>query len=327
MTTESERGTAGKNAVPCDHCELPSACIGYGACIHPAAAAPSDTPEPAICPECKQGNRLNGRLLHAYGCSFGNNAASQQVSSSIGSTTRNQAEPVDGGAPLPETTSWNDTSPTPETDDWEQRYSRVRHWTNFARKLERERNSLREEVAGFKEGAEEDEAHILDQDNQITHLKSALRDVQSELTATKWALESANAHLVSPEEANDLRDKLAAMQSRLDAAGGELPTMAWDVYIPSRQHGYVVDSEDDKQMIDDVTNCDDTVVTELCEKDAATALLAKQSQRIEATDALVKASRNHQCLNGRPGFLPIKCDICEALAALERHEAFKEGGK
>lgn len=32
--------------------------------------------------------------------------------------------------------------------------------------------------------------------------------------------------------------------------------VAWDVYIASQQHGYLVDSLDDPQLIDDLTNTD-----------------------------------------------------------------------
>lgn len=46
-------------------------------------------------------------------------------------------------------------APTPETDAWEQRYSRSRHWTNFARTLERDRNRLRALEAAMKAASDE----------------------------------------------------------------------------------------------------------------------------------------------------------------------------
>lgn len=44
----------------------------------PAIAAPAQQEEPAICHECGNGNRLNGRILHAVTCSRGNRGAQQE---------------------------------------------------------------------------------------------------------------------------------------------------------------------------------------------------------------------------------------------------------
>lgn len=47
----------------------------------------------------------------------------------------------------------------------------------------------------------------------------------------------------------------AALRAALDL--GE--PVAWDVYIASQQHGYLVDSLNDPQLIDDLTNTDAVV--------------------------------------------------------------------
>ena len=61
------------------------------------------------------------------------------------------------------------------------------------------------------------------------------------------------------EEAADEIDRLRAELERLRAQ----EPCAWEVYVPDAQNGYLVDSLDDAQLVDDMTNTNNVEVTPL----------------------------------------------------------------
>lgn len=57
-----------------------------------------------------------------------------------------------------------------------------------------------------------------------------------------------------------------------------LEVVAWDVYLPSQQSGYLVDDIDDDQLVDDMTNVPDAQLTPLVRLSDAQAAIAQAIQ-------------------------------------------------
>lgn len=87
-----------------------------------------------------------------------------------------------------------------------------------------------------------------------------------ELTAERDALKAENERLTNclkkaNDQAEDFERRWYLVDMELERINA-LEPVAWEVYVASADHSYVVDSLDDPQLIDDCTN-DDAVVTPL----------------------------------------------------------------
>lgn len=142
------------------------------------------------------------------------------------------------------------TSRTPRTDGLYMCYSaggmndgvsahhKFERMAGFARTLEREAADLREQLQGFKDGAEEDDAHILEQDAFITDLRDLCERLKMEAQIHAQEARTANATIAEiyqivtgktgepgnwngaepvRERIKDLRERLAKAEAALKA--------------------------------------------------------------------------------------------------------------
>ena len=114
------------------------------------------------------------------------------------------------------------------------------------------------------------------------------------------------------EEAADEIDRLRAELERLRAQ----EPCAWEVYVPDAQNGYLVDSLDDAQLVDDMTNTNNVEVTPLY----LAAPPAQPAQRLtdEHRQQLVEVLRGgRQCDEDGVEIIMSRQACCEAADIIE----------
>jgi hypothetical protein len=82
-------------------------------------------------------------------------------------------------------------------------------------------------------------------------------------------------------------EELEAENARLRAGQGT--PVAWEVYVPEAQHGYLVDGLDDAQLVDDMTNCDGVTATPLYAAPPAQPEPAQRVEELEAENTRLRA--------------------------------------
>jgi hypothetical protein len=245
----------------------------------------------------------NGTKLYAAPRVEPTNAAPQGKLTPSAETVENVVDQPAGAAPTPET-----DAPTPECDDWQLRYSRVRHWTDFARRLERERNEARLTIGTYQ--AE------LRAECQATEKAEAALALENQNHATDVALWEIDAA------------KLAALQKRLDDAGAELPTLAYIYTWPGRpcelHHERLSQSGIDARV---AQGCTEIV---LCNRTAAVAAISAlikdaeilsidkgQLQESLASANAEIARLREALLIGKPTECVIRCPKCNTKETVE----------